>query len=267
MPDARLMPFVIQEQPDGFRVQIPADADPIIPQLRRIGVTWDRSAKAWTFKANDADKISQASSWVEHLMAPLKDAHFKKIAKERVVIRASSDLKVGDIFESEHGLVVCRHLGTVWSARPDQYNTKITSDMFGERVRYAYVDTPTIEDYRRAQEKDNRRVEESSNRALMQMRLRDFAADAHEYDDCPEMEYPRGEVLYNDGDPRAGKGFAWILVGHSIWYVTAANKDGDWSATNLPGAIGYRLPHDAELVDELRRMRDGTWSDRVQCAA
>jgi hypothetical protein len=52
-----------------------------------------------------------------------------------------------------------------------------------------------------------------------------------------------------------GGGNWLILAADGIWYVQGNGGDGDdWTANNLPGAIGRRIPFDAALATELRQL-------------
>lgn len=77
-----------------------------------------------------------------------------------------------------------------------------------------------------------------------------------------EGEHPGGDNTV-DGDRLLdtqniyGGGSWWIVQPDAIWYIRNNGADGDdWRANNVrtggAGAIGYRLPHTAELEAELR---------------
>lgn len=55
--------------------------------------------------------------------------------------------------------------------------------------------------------------------------------------------------------PLYGGGWWLVVAPDGIWSIHGHGADGDdWSRNNLPGAIGYRVPRDAALEDELRAL-------------
>jgi len=69
---------------------------------------------------------------------------------------------------------------------------------------------------------------------------------------------PTGERLIDTQDIYGGGG--WFVVGpEGMWHIENNGRDGDnWSANNVrtggAGAIGYRVPFDQALADELRAL-------------
>jgi len=67
-----------------------------------------------------------------------------------------------------------------------------------------------------------------------------------------------GEVLCDSFDLHGG-GSRFVITSDAIWYVRNNGADGDdWSANNVrtggAGAVGYRVPLDAGLAEEIRTL-------------
>jgi hypothetical protein len=73
-----------------------------------------------------------------------------------------------------------------------------------------------------------------------------------------------GEML-NSSFTLYGGGAAFVVGTDHIWHLTGNGADGDdWSRNNVSGgSIGYRIPIDSAIADELRHL-DSHRSDVVQ---
>jgi hypothetical protein len=105
------------------------------------------------------------------------------------------------------------------------------------------------------------RREQAERREQAQRRARAIAADIAARGERPPRQdsRPGGRDLWahvwgSGGTylPDVGGG-EWLRDdGAHLWYIRGNGGDGDdWSLNNLPGAIGWRIPRDQALVDEL----------------
>lgn len=67
----------------------------------------------------------------------------------------------------------------------------------------------------------------------------------------------RGRDIYGGGE--------WfVITDDHIWYVMNNSRDGDtWSANNVPGAIGCRLPRTTDLINEIRSVLTAAYPKEV----
>lgn len=76
----------------------------------------------------------------------------------------------------------------------------------------------------------------------------------------------RGEILFDTFNAH-GSGTRFV-IGDGIWFVENNGMDGDnWDVNNVvtggAGAIGWRIPMDEKLADELRSLANDLQSDRA----
>lgn len=129
----------------------------------------------------------------------------------------------------------------------------------GERGCYAYY-RPATEDEAAVYRQQQQAQQEASERTVRAKRDRQalierFMSEGERPD---AVQVLAGERLM-DSQNLQGGGEWWVIEQDRIWYVRNNGADGDdWSRNNIrtggAGAIGWSLPADAGLIDELRRL-------------
>ncbi len=88
------------------------------------------------------------------------------------------------------------------------------------------------------------------------VRVAEIARQIRQFGERPERNEANAQGEQLLGERTIYGGGEWFVVAEDgVWYVQGNSGDGDdWSASNLPGAIGWRIPLDRALAEELRRL-------------
>ena len=122
-------------------------------------------------------------------------------------------------------------------------------------VRYAYYRDATpaeIAAVEAAEEAARKKAAEKKAREKKICEIENKIKKAENYAQNVDLKDLDGEVLLDTFNIYGG-GERIIANDRWLWYIQNNGGDGDdWSATNVPGGIGWRIPRDEALVKELR---------------
>lgn len=126
----------------------------------------------------------------------------------------------------------------------------------GDMGRYCYYRPATDEETKQLEAKERQRTEAATQQAAKTQQLSAIKEKIQSGERPDGVHVPEGEVLhstqniYGAGD--------WFVIGAEwIWFVQNNGMDGDdWSRNNVrtggAGGIGWRIPFDATIAEQLR---------------
>lgn len=129
----------------------------------------------------------------------------------------------------------------------------------GEMACFAYFREATPEEIAQIEADEAERKAREQAEAERKRRLSALVARAQAEGERPAGDHVlQGERLLDTQDIYGG-GDWWVISEDAVWYVRNNGHDGDdWSRNNVrtgaAGAIGWRLPRDAEMERELREL-------------
>ncbi|MEA3641751.1 MAG: hypothetical protein VBE63_17700 [Lamprobacter sp.] len=129
----------------------------------------------------------------------------------------------------------------------------------GERGCYGYYRPATDAEIAAYREQAQSLQQDRESKAAAQRDLRALIERFTSEGQRPEGSHVLEGVRLLDTQNIYGGGDWWVIEDDHIWYVRNNGADGDdWSRNNIrtggAGAIGWSLPADAGLIDELRRL-------------
>ena len=122
-------------------------------------------------------------------------------------------------------------------------------------VRYAYYRDATPEEIGAVEAAEEAARKAAAEKKAREKRICEIENKIKKAENYAQNVSPKdldGEVLLDTFNAYGG-GELFLATDRWLWYVQNNGGDGDdWSATNVPGGIGWRIPRDEALVKELR---------------
>lgn len=107
-------------------------------------------------------------------------------------------------------------------------------------------------------------TKETAARKLRELKLKaskrrdEIEKYVRQHGHTPQLgHHPKGDHLCTTGEKSIpyGGGNWFVAEPDALWFVQNNGHDGDdWSINNIPGSVGWRIPKDQRLVDELKEI-------------
>lgn len=257
---------------DEIQVTSPYNAD-FVKQARKLGGRWIKDVKRWAFPAAKADAVREAL--VEHYggeeeekPSPANaatDAGESASAEDIITFSRGEgyggrNLPPGTVIrdprEGEDGILY------IIRTNPRYFREDGMSFGVGRNSGhlYEYYARPaTAEEAAPLLEREEKRrmaTEAGKRRSALADKIRSEGSIP------PGKHVPEGERVSDTSNVYGGGD--WFIVGDDyIWYVENNGMEGDdWSLNNVQtggaGAIGWRVPYDEDLAEQIRNLPDST---------
>lgn len=248
-------------------------------KARDLGGLWDADARAWCMP-DETSKRSILEFKAEMEAAAAKvvaERHIKeereraekaeqaRLERERkgiVIIyqegRARGDhFPVGHVFRDRKSGKVLTVLDVKSQYYPEDGLSFGLSDDRGW-MHTIYAGPPQPQDAATFETK------ETAARKLRELKLKaskrrdDIEKYVRQHGETPQLgHHPKGDHLCTTGEKSIpyGGGNWFVAEPDALWFVQNNGHDGDdWSINNIPGSVGWRIPKDQRLVDELKEI-------------
>ena len=222
-----------------------------------ISKTLDLAADAYPEIADRLATLRQKIAENKAANAAERKAREEKLSK-RILVNADDCPAIGKPWRmhnrSDGKIIVITGYGKKWYLRSEDaccYGM-LPDDQW---VRYAYYRDATpaeIAAVEAAEEAARKKAAEKKAREKRINEIENKIKKAENYAQNVDPKDLDGEVLFDTFNIYGG-GERIIANDRWLWCVQNNGGDGDdWSATNVPGGIGWRIPRDEALVKELR---------------
>ena len=124
----------------------------------------------------------------------------------------------------------------------------------GDKGRYYYYRPATSEEIAELEQAKAAAQAAADAKAARMIALQSIATEIRENGEHPDDQLPgQGDKITLIRDDAYGGGAWFVVETQWIWFCQGNSRDGDdWSRNNLPGVIGWRVPHTPELEQRLR---------------
>lgn len=255
-------------------------SDAIVSALRKLGGTWHKDSKRWVLPINRAEGL--------HALMPELESHAIKAAAERdeMQARREADQAVASERRARRWPVTSGQMVTAGiptrlgrgrrapvvvvesygkSFRCDEnlpslgYSHLLGHE--GEKVGYAYYRMATEAETAELEAREAEARSRAKTKASALKTERALAERIRSAGERPsEASWPEGETLLelNAHLRIYGGGVTWLLTSDGrLWRIEGNGADGDdWSANNLPGAIGWCVRAEEPMVSDLRKIAE-----------
>ena len=233
-------------------LDLDADAYPEIADrltALRQKVTENKAANAAALKQKVAENKAANAAAVK--------AREEKLSK-RVLVNADDCPATGKPWRmhnrSDGKIIVITGYGRKWYLRSEDaccYGM-LPDDQW---VRYAYYRDATPEEIAAVEAAEEAARKAAAEKEAREKRINEIENKIKKAENYAQNVNPKdleGEVLLDTFNIYGG-GERIITNDRWLWWIQNNGGDGDdWSMTNVPGGIGWRIPRDEALVKELR---------------
>ena len=226
-----------------------------------INKTLDLDADAYPEIADRLTALRQKVAENKAANAAAVKAREEKLGK-RVLVNADDCPATGKPWRmhnrSDGKIIVITGYGKKWYLRSEDaccYGM-LPDDQW---VRYAYYRDATPAEIAAVEAAEEAARKAAAERKAREKRIYEIENKIKKAENYAQNVNPKdldGEVLLDTCDAYGG-GERIITNDRWLWWIQNNGGDGDdWSVTNVPGGIGWRIPRDEALVAELRELAD-----------
>ena len=222
-----------------------------------INKTLDLDADAYPEIADRLTALRQKGAENKAANAAAVKAREEKLSK-RILVNADDCPATGKPWRmhnrSDGKIIVITGYGKKWYLRSEDaccYGM-LPDDQW---VRYAYYRDATPAEIAAVEAAEDAARKAAAERKAREKRICEIENKIKKTENYAQNINPKdldGEVLLDTFDAYGG-GERIIANDRWLWCIQNNGGDGDdWSVTNVPGGIGWRIPRDEVLVNELR---------------
>jgi len=252
--------YSVLVSPSKVSLLSPKDARLVADVKQLNGAHWNQDARRWEFPAGQYDKVlAVAQRYAADEQSSVPTPSKGQESDLRVVSRGEGyggrPFKAGNVFRDpkDPQKILCVVSASERYFRDDGLSFGVGDDqgyIYSARCREATEDE--------ARPLYEREEKQASIKAATE-RWAAIKTEITQQGEVPDGDnHPEGE-LFGKGPDIVGGG-DWFVVGPKfIWYVRNNGMDGDdWSANNVKtggaGARGWRIPHTADLAEEIQTL-------------
>ena len=250
---------------DAIRVASPYNAD-FVKEARKLGGRWLKEAKRWAFPASKVDEVREALErhYGGEKQNPQATSAGESAPAEDIITFSRGEgyggrnLPPGTVIrdprKGEDGILY------IIRTNPRYFREDGMSFGVGRNSGhlYEYYARPaTAEEAAPLLEREEKRrmaTEAGKRRSTLADKIRSEGSIP------PGKHIPEGERVSDTSNVYGGGD--WFVIGDDyIWYVENNGMEGDdWSLNNVQtggaGAIGWRVPYDEDLAEQIRSLPD-----------